>query len=272
MALMSAVALGGMANAETIDEVAARVRARVESTWSVSPKPEAEQRIGFTGGFTPHGGVRIKVRCDSGPVGVVTYTRFDGAVCAVYPYRRSEGFIWARVAVAAPQVEVVDNEFGKNGGGRTDRHGNSLSLSANPENDTPEDRAEAEKSHAMAACAPADILQAMGCLDKHWSADTKQRFASLAAKQVIMTHMSMGMWIRNNWGLWAGGPMREFFVAREVAHPDSMSSLILDAYWLRAQGCKLDWSDTAAIASRFDRATKGEGCSASPAPPVAQSN
>ncbi|HWU80894.1 MAG TPA: hypothetical protein VN158_12630, partial [Caulobacter sp.] len=60
----------------------------------------------------------------------------------------------------------------------------------------------------------------------------------------------------------AGGPLQEFFVARKVTHPDSMSGLVLDAYWLRAQGCKLDWSDTAAIASRFARATKGEGCSA----------
>jgi hypothetical protein len=261
MAWIAVVALGGTAKAETADEVAARVRARVDA-WSVSPKPEAEQRIGFTGDFTPRGGVRMKVRCDSGPVGVVTYTRFDGGgVCAVYPYRRPDGFIWARVAVSAPLLAVVDNEFGKNGGGRTDRNDNSLSLSANPENDTPEDLAEAEKSRAMAACAPADIVQAMGCLDTHWSADTKQRFAALSAKQVIMIHFSVGMWIRNNWSLWAGGPLREFFVARKVAHPDSMSSLILDAYWLRTQGCKLDWSDTAAIASRFDRATKGEACS-----------
>jgi hypothetical protein len=258
-----AVALGGTAKAETVDEVAARVRARVESAWSVSPKPEAEQRIGFTGDFTPRGGAKMKIRCDSGPVGVVTYTRFDGGgVCAVYPYRHPDNFIWTKVAVSAPEARVVDSEFGKNGGGMTDRNGDSLWLNANPENETPEDRAEAERSRAMAACAPTDIAQALACLDKHWSAETKRTFAALPAKQVILTHMSVGMWIRNNWGLWRGGPLRAFFTDRQISHPDGMSVLILDAYWLRAQGCRLDWNDTAAVDARFDRATKGEGCSA----------
>jgi hypothetical protein len=254
--------LCGSAWAETADDVAARVRARVEA-WSVSPKPEAEQRIGFTGNFTPKGWTKMSVRCDSGPVGVVTYTTFEGGgVCAVYPYRRPDGIIWARVAVSAPGAPLVDNEVHKNGGGIVDNALTSLFLSPNVENKTAEDRAEEEKSRAMAACRPADIDQAMKCLDTHWSHETKQRFAALSAKEVIMTHFGMGMWIRNNWGLWAGGPLRAFFVAREVTHPDTMSGLVLDAYWLRSRGCKLDWSDTAAIAARFDRATKGEGCSA----------
>lgn len=262
-ACMLAFALGGTARAETADAVVTRVRGWVEAQWSTVPKskPETEQRIGFTGRFTPRGGGEIKIRCDSGAVGVVTYTRFDdGGVCAVYPYRRPDNFIWTQVAVSAPGVPLVDSEFGKNGGGMTDRGGNSLWLEANPENETPEDRAEAERSRAMAACAPGDMAQAIACLDRHWSADTKQAFAALPAKQVIMTHMSVGMWIRNNWGLWRGGPLREFFTAREVTHPDSMSSVILDAYWLREHGCRLDWSDPAAVSARFDRAEKGEGC------------
>lgn len=259
------LALAGTARAETVDAVAARIRDWVETQWSTLPKskPETEQRIGFHGYFTPRGGAKINIRCDSGPVGAVTYTRFDGGgVCAVYPYRRPDNFIWTQVAVSTPDAPLVDSQFGKNGGGMTDRDGHSLWLEANPENETPEDRAEAERSRAMAACAPVDMAQAMACLDKHWSADTKQRFAALPARQVILTHMSVGMWIRNNWGLWRGGPLREFFTARQVTHPDSMSGLILDAYWLREHGCKLDWSDPAAVAAWFERAQKGERCSA----------
>lgn len=261
-AWMLAVALGGTARAETAAEVAARVRARVESAWSVSPKPETEQRIGFTGDFTPKGQARRKIRCDSGPVGVVSYTTFEGdGVCAVYPYRRPDGLIWTRVAVSMPGAPIVDSEFHKDGGGVVDNDFNSLFLTPAPENQTPEDRAEAEKSRLMAACAPADIVQAMACLDTHWSAKNKAAFAALPVKQVIMTHMSMGMWIRNNWGLWRGGPLRDFFVARQISHPDDMSVAILDAYWLRAQGCKLDWNDAAAVEARYARATEGEGCS-----------
>ena len=79
-ACMLAFALGGTAPAETADAVATRVRGWVEAQWSALPKskPETEQRIGFTGRFTPRGGAEIKIRCDSGAVGVVTYTRFDG--------------------------------------------------------------------------------------------------------------------------------------------------------------------------------------------------
>src|SRR5690606_10277026 len=47
-------------------------------------------------------------------------------------------------------------------------------------------------------------------------------------------HMGLGMWIRNNWGLWGGSRLQQYFIKKGYDHPDSMSSIILASYikWL----------------------------------------
>jgi hypothetical protein len=46
-------------------------------------------------------------------------------------------------------------------------------------------------------------------------------------------HMGLGMWIRNNWGLWGGSRLSRWFNERGICHPDDMSSIVLDSYWRR---------------------------------------
>lgn len=112
----------------------------------------------------------------------------------------------------------------------------------------------------LAACAPATTAQAMTCLDKYWSPTTRDTFTALQAKDVIGAHFGVGQWMRNNWGLWAGGPLNQFYTAQGVAHPDSMSTVILNAYWLKLQGCTLAWDDVAKVRAAFEAAQKGEVC------------
>ena len=47
-------------------------------------------------------------------------------------------------------------------------------------------------------------------------------------------HFSLGMWLRNNWGLWGGSRLQKYFTKRGITHPDSMSGDILYYYhkWL----------------------------------------
>lgn len=130
-----------------------------------------------------------------------------------------------------------------------------------PDSEEPGDRAEAERSEAMARCQPKDVEAAIQCLDVHWSDEVKRSFAGLPAKEVIRTHIGVGMWIRNNWGLWKGGALRDFFAAQGVRHPDSMSSVLLNAYWLKLQGCTVEWNDAAAVERQFQRALQGGTCS-----------
>ncbi len=43
-------------------------------------------------------------------------------------------------------------------------------------------------------------------------------------------HMTTGLWIRNNWGLWQGSRLSRYFNGLGVYHPDDISSIILYSY------------------------------------------
>jgi len=44
-------------------------------------------------------------------------------------------------------------------------------------------------------------------------------------------HHSLGMFLRNNWGLWKGSPLSEWFNEKGIHHPDDMSGIIFDSFW-----------------------------------------
>ena len=43
-------------------------------------------------------------------------------------------------------------------------------------------------------------------------------------------HFGIGVWIRNNWGLWANSPLVKYFNGLGIFHPDDMSSIILTSF------------------------------------------
>lgn len=45
-------------------------------------------------------------------------------------------------------------------------------------------------------------------------------------------HFGLGLWMRNNWGLWAGERLAEYFHTLGIRHPDDMSSIILESFHL----------------------------------------
>ena len=52
----------------------------------------------------------------------------------------------------------------------------------------------------------------------------------------------MGQWLRNNWGLWSGSRLKEWFEDRGIFHTDDMSAIILTSFWREVNGepIKLD--------------------------------
>ena len=80
---------------------------------------------------------------------------------------------------------------------------------------------------------PKDIDDAIECLDTLLSEEDKQYAAdSLTLESFCAnTHFSIGMWMRNNWGLWGGSRLQRYFTERKVYHPDDMSGIILEAYY-----------------------------------------
>lgn len=48
--------------------------------------------------------------------------------------------------------------------------------------------------------------------------------------EAINQHFGLGLWIRNNWGLWAGSRLAVYFREIGIGHPDDMSGIILTSY------------------------------------------
>lgn len=44
-------------------------------------------------------------------------------------------------------------------------------------------------------------------------------------------HFGLGTWMRNNWGLWGGSQLAQWFKPRGVWHPDDMSGILLKSFW-----------------------------------------
>ncbi|MBO4820134.1 MAG: hypothetical protein J5548_01530 [Prevotella sp.] len=80
---------------------------------------------------------------------------------------------------------------------------------------------------------PKDIDEAIDSLDVIISPEDKRYITdSLSLDDFrINCHHGLGMWIRNNWGLWAGSRLQQFFLDKNVYHPDDMSDVILKAYY-----------------------------------------
>ena len=80
---------------------------------------------------------------------------------------------------------------------------------------------------------PKDIDEAIDTLDSILSAEDKQYATdSLSLEDfVASSHFGLGMWMRNNWGLWGGSRLQRYFNDRQVIHPDAMSHEILKAFY-----------------------------------------
>lgn len=79
---------------------------------------------------------------------------------------------------------------------------------------------------------PKDIEDCCVQLDKILSEKDKEYIKGLSIEDLIKNlHFSLGMWIRNNWGLWGGSRLQQYFFDKKVDHPDGMSGEILRAYY-----------------------------------------
>ena len=73
--------------------------------------------------------------------------------------------------------------------------------------------------------------------------DKKEMLALPKKDDMILYHMGLGMWMRNNWGLWGGSRLQKYFTDKGVGHPDEMSSVILFYYFDWLHGKKETWKD-----------------------------
>lgn len=107
---------------------------------------------------------------------------------------------------------------------------------------------ERSEHHAASAASvarpvvPPALARAIVFLDSALPPATKDRLRHALPDSSIYYHMSLGMWLRNEAGLWRGGEIADSMRAHGVRHPDDMSDVILRAYgfYLRGKPINLD--------------------------------
>ena len=72
---------------------------------------------------------------------------------------------------------------------------------------------------------------------------TKQKILEMTEDEFLGgAHFGLGMWMRNNWGLWKRKELAKYFNSIGIYHPDDMSGIILTSYYreLHGQDWKID--------------------------------
>jgi hypothetical protein len=82
---------------------------------------------------------------------------------------------------------------------------------------------------------PANLGECFVELDKQLpEIDKKEMKAKPTRDGMIVYHLGLGMWMRNNWGLRSGSRLQKYFRDRGIVNPENMSGIILTYYhdWL----------------------------------------
>jgi len=87
---------------------------------------------------------------------------------------------------------------------------------------------------------PKNLEEAISELDRMLSAESKNEIINKTEDEfAASSHFGIGTWMRNNWGLWKGGELADYFINLEIYNPEDMSGLILDWYYRHLQNPNL---------------------------------
>ena len=78
---------------------------------------------------------------------------------------------------------------------------------------------------------PLDLDDCFVQLERLLKAEDVAAMRAGSEADMIMYHHGLGTWLRNNWGLWRGSRLSEWFNAHGIQHPDDMSGIILTSFW-----------------------------------------
>lgn len=83
---------------------------------------------------------------------------------------------------------------------------------------------------------PRDIEDAIKVLDTCLTSEQKDTLRALSFEDYNGLHHGLGRALRNDWGLWGGSRLRDYFTSFGVYHPDDMSGYILLAFYHHLHG------------------------------------
>jgi len=78
---------------------------------------------------------------------------------------------------------------------------------------------------------PINLEDCFNELQKMLHPDFLTEFKNKSEKELSEYHMGLGLWLRDNWGLWGGSRLSKYFNQLGIFHPDDMSGIIIDTFW-----------------------------------------
>jgi len=80
---------------------------------------------------------------------------------------------------------------------------------------------------------PRTVEEAVNRLIQEMSEEDRETLKNTPEKDLIMYHFSLGMWVRNEFGLWQGNEelLKSCATKEPFIHPDDASSIIIEELW-----------------------------------------
>ena len=100
-----------------------------------------------------------------------------------------------------------------------------------------------------------------GCLDRladRPDRNGRERFKSWPEEDVVgRTHFGLGLWMRNNWGLWSDSPLARHFNQMGIFHADDMSAIIMLSHYRRLNGKDIGLAEQVAFYENWWKGRQG---------------
>jgi len=102
---------------------------------------------------------------------------------------------------------------------------------------------------------PKTLEEAHQRLEKLFPKDELAKIDAMKSEsEMIEYHRGLGMRMRNEWGLWGGGPLAQHMSKLGFHHPDDMSGVILETFWCKRHNKDFRLKERAAFSEAYWKA------------------
>lgn len=106
---------------------------------------------------------------------------------------------------------------------------------------------------------PTDLEDCFSTLDSLLSPEDIQTMKAGTEDDMIQYHFGLGMWMRNNCGLWGGSRLAKWFNGIGINHPDDMSGIILDSNWRYLNSRPIELDDQVSYYQKYWEQLEADG-------------
>jgi hypothetical protein len=97
---------------------------------------------------------------------------------------------------------------------------------------------------------PKDMNDCFAELERMLDPNVIKEIKESHEEDLVRYHFGIGLWMRNNWGLWGGSRLQKYFLDLGFRHPDDMSGVIIICFWRHLNGLPIGLEEEAEM-SRY---------------------